>query len=77
MSKKSQYKGIRFYEDYELVRSDKNKQWEVSFNHKKERFNLGFYVTEREAAIAHDKFVIKHNLKRKLYILKLKNNEKI
>ncbi len=70
--KNSIYKGVHFYEDFELNRGNKKKPWKVEFQNNGEQYKLGYYPTEREAAIVHDKFVIKNNIDRKLNILKPK-----
>ena len=68
MARGSKFKGVR-YEPY--IRGRKApKPWQCVIGVNYKAISLGYFDTERKAAIAYDKYVLKNNLKRTLNILK-------
>ena len=68
MARGSKFKGV-IYEPYVMGRKSKN-PWRCVIGVNYKQISLGYFDTERRAAIAYDKYVLKNNLKRTLNILK-------
>lgn len=64
-SQKSQYTGVYFDEGESLHR-----RWHSVVSIKGTPQECGYYATEREAAVARDKAILRHRLRQPLQILK-------